>query len=436
MSPDPGALEQQRPGDLAVGDRVVVDIGPIAHGGHCVARHEGRVLFVRHALPGEEAVVVITEGRAGDRFLRADAVEIRRASPDRVEPPCAYAGPGGCGGCDFQHVTLPAQRHLKEAVVREQFAHLARLEVAPVVEELPGAPDGLGWRTRIEYAVGPDGTAGLRPHRSHDVIPIAECLIAADRILDSDVLQRDWEGQKAVDVVAPSASPLAVVPVPSALGREPTVREVVTTESFTQEFELSARGFWQVHPAAATRFVEVVLELLNPQPGDRCLDLYAGVGLFAAALADAVTPLGQVIAVESDREATAHAKANLAAHRHALVVAGRVDDLFGVARPKRRGSVERGQRPRKLRRSPLLPERADLVVLDPPRTGAGAGVVRSVAALGPRAIAYVACDPAALARDVATFGEQGYVLTGLRGFDAFPMTHHVECIALLAPARP
>ena len=420
-------------GELGVGDRVVVEVGPIDHGGHCVARHDGRVLFVRHALPGEELVVEVTEGKAGDRFLRADAVEIRRASPDRVAAPCPYAGPGRCGGCDFQHVALAAQRDLKAAVVREQFAHLARLEFDPVVEELPGAPDGLGWRTRIEYAVGPGGEAGLRPHRSHEVIPIAECLIADQRIQDADVLQRDWSGQSSVDVVAPSDSRPVVVPVPSAVGREPVVQESVVVGGFAHTFEVSARGFWQVHPAAAATFVEVVLGMLDPQPGDRCLDLYAGVGLFAAALADAVTPLGQVIAVESDREATLHAKANLTAYRHALVMPGRVDDLFGVARPKRRGSADRGQRQRKLRRSPLLPERADLVVLDPPRTGAGAGVVRALAGLRARAIAYVACDPAALARDTATFAEHGYTMTRLRCFDAFPMTHHVECIARFEP---
>ena len=148
-------------------------------------------------------------------------------------------------------------------------------------------------------------------------------------------------------------------------------------------------------------------------------------------MADAVTPLGQVIAVESDADACRHARGNLAAYRNALVVQGRVDDLFGVPRPKRRGAAgQRTSRTRKLRRSPLLPESADLVVLDPPRSGAGQSVCRVIAGLRPRAIAYVACDPAALARDAAYLLDQGYELGEVQAFDAFPMTHHFETIAL------
>ena len=176
-----------------------------------------------------------------------------------------------------------------------------------------------------------------------------------------------------------------------------------------------------------------VLEMLDPQPGERALDLYAGVGLFAYALAERVGPLGQVVAIESERRATAYARDNLAEHPQALVLDGRVDDLFGVARHERSGGRNRTRRrPRRATRGPLVPHTADVVVLDPPRIGAGADVVREIAGLRPRAIAYVACDPAALARDVATFVASGYALAGLRCFDAFPMTHHLECIALLA----
>ncbi len=428
----PGELS---PDDLVVGSEVVVEVGPIAHGGHCIARYAGRVLFVRHAIPGERVRARVTEGGPGDRFLRADAVAFEVASPDRVTPPCPYAGPAACGGCDFQHVDLARQRTLKGEVVREQFARLARLDVDVVVEAVPGDAAGLEWRTRVEYAVDPDGVVGLHRHRSHEVVPVRGCRTATAEVVAADVEARAWRGVEALDVVSAGGGHALVVPVPIRHA-VPVVTEGVAAQRFSGAFEVSARGFWQVHPGAAATFVDTVLELLDPQPGDRCLDLYAGVGLFAAALADAVTPLGQVIALEADATATGHAKANLAAYRQAVVVTGRVDDLFGVARPKRRGSAaDRGQRPRKLRRSPLLPERADLVVLDPPRTGAGAGVVGAIVGLRPRAVAYVACDPAALARDVATFGEQGYVLAGLRAFDAFPMTHHVECIALLRPGR-
>ncbi len=149
--------------ELTVGDEVVVESGPIAHGGFVVARHEGRVLFVRHTLPGERVRVRITEGGPGDRFLRADAVEVLEASPARVEPPCPYAGPGLCGGCDFQHVDVAEQRRLKASVVREQLQRLAHVEREVVVEPVPGDDNGLRWRSRTEFAVGADGRAGHAP---------------------------------------------------------------------------------------------------------------------------------------------------------------------------------------------------------------------------------------------------------------------------------
>ncbi|RZI86957.1 MAG: TRAM domain-containing protein, partial [Microbacterium sp.] len=165
----------------AVGDRVEATVGPVAHGGHMVARvpvdDTSVVVFVRHALPDERVVIEITD--VAKRFLRGDAVEILESSPDRVEAPCALSGPGLCGGCDFQHVDLPAQRKLKAAVVTEQLQRLAGLDVPVTVEAVKGAPDGLRWRTRMQYVGLPDGRHGLRKNHSHDVVPVADCLIAA-----------------------------------------------------------------------------------------------------------------------------------------------------------------------------------------------------------------------------------------------------------------
>ena len=419
------------PAALALGDVVRLDVGPVAHGGFCVARHEGRVVFVRHALPGERVNAQITEAREGQRFVRADCVEVLDASPHRVAPPCRYAAPGLCGGCDFQHAELSYQRDLKAAVVREQFSRLARQDVDVAVEPVPGDEAGLGWRTRVEFAVDDAGRAGLRGSRSHEVIPVESCLIADPRVLETGVLARDWSGEVAVDVAAPSEGEAVVVPVPSGEEDAPVVTERVGAQSFSGTFEVSARGFWQVHPGAAATFVDTVTGMLAPQPGETALDLYAGVGLFAAALAERVGESGKVVAVESDTEAVASAAGNLAAYPSVVVVRARVDDAFGVPRAHRSGPTRnRAQRARKLRRHPLLPLRADLVVLDPPRTGAGRDVAAQVAALGARAIAYVACDPSALARDTAFLAAAGYRLAGLRAFDAFPMTHHVECIAL------
>jgi tRNA/tmRNA/rRNA uracil-C5-methylase (TrmA/RlmC/RlmD family) len=421
---------------LAVGDEVEVDVTTIAHGGHCIARHEGQVLFVRHALPGERVLARVTETGAGERFVRADAVAVLSASPDRVTPPCPWSGPGRCGGCDLQHVSLPRQRQLKADVVREQFSRLARLDVDVTVEPVPGDDGGLDWRTRVEFAVGADGRAGLRRHRSHEIVAVDHCRIAAPGVDRLRVTGRTWPGTDAVDAVAPSVGDAVAVVVPG--GEAPLVRErVVVGAGGEREFTLSARGFWQVHPGAAQTFVDAVLEAAAPRAGERALDLYAGVGLFAAALARAVGPSGQVIAIESDAAACAHARDNLADLPQVAVLAARVDDAFGVPRPSRRGSSsQRGSRPRKPSRSTLVPASADVVVLDPPRTGAGKGVCAEIAAMAPRAVVYVACDPAALARDTAYFADLGYRLDTLRAFDAFPMTHHVECVALLTKSGP
>ena len=427
---------------LAVGDEVEVDVTAIAHGGHCIARHEGQVLFVRHTIPGERVVARVTETGAGERFVRADAVSVLTASPDRVTPPCPWAGPGRCGGCDLQHVALHRQRALKADVVREQLARLAHLEPRVEVEPVPGDAEGLDWRTRVEFAVDDEGRAGLRRHRSHDVVAIDHCRIAAPGIDLLRVTEGLWPGVEAVDTVAPSVGePLAVV-VPGPV--VPVVHERAeaswplddgTEQSLSRELEVSARGFWQVHPGAARTFVEAVMTVAGVRPGERALDLYAGVGLFASALALAAGPTGQVIAVESDPEAADHARENLGDQPNAAVLTARVDDAFGVARPSRRGSAkQRGSRPRKASRSALMPTAADVVVLDPPRTGAGRGVCTEIAALRPRVVVYVACDPAALARDTAYLADLGYRLDGLRAFDAFPMTHHVECVATFVPA--
>ncbi|MEO9151010.1 MAG: TRAM domain-containing protein, partial [Lapillicoccus sp.] len=385
--------------DPLVGTEVEVEVGPVAHGGHCVARHEGRVIFVRHALPGERVRVLVTEGRVKDSYLRGDAVAVLEAVPERVTPPCPYAGPGRCGGCDFQHVALSHQRVLKRAVVREQFRRLAGLEVDVEVEPVPGDEEGLRWRSRVEFAVDAQGRAGLRAHRSHDVIPLDDCLIAGHRVIESGVLGTTWTGCRGVDVVAADIPDDAVL-IPLPEGRVPRVGQRVVTPMWSGEFELQARGFWQVHPGAAPTFVTHVLAELDPRPGERALDLYAGVGLFALALADAVGEDGAVLAVEGDERAVDDGIANASGHPQVEFRAGSVDDVLAVLREQGIGT--------------------DLVVLDPPRTGAGRAVIEDLVTLGARAIAYVACDPAALARDTAYLLAGGYRLRSLRAFDAFP----------------
>ena len=396
---------------VAVGDQVEVDVGPVAHGGHCVARIDGRVVFVRHALPGERVRVTITEGGPDAKFLRADATEVLAASPDRVEPPCPYAGPGRCGGCDWQHATLAAQRALKAHVIMEQLHRLAGIDRDVLVQPLPGDHDGLGWRTRLQFAVGPDSRPGLRRHRSHEVVQIDRCLIAHPGVEETGVLHRRWRGREAVEVVVGAAAAALVLADGQTESGRTGRRAAVTEVALGRRWRVSGSGFWQVHPAAADTLASAVLRLLEPREGEHALDLYSGVGLFSAALALAVGDTGSVVAVESGVDAVGDARRNLHDLPAVRLVEAQVEEWL---------------------RRPGLP-RADLVVLDPPRSGARRPVVERVARLAPRAIAYVACDPAALARDLAYFRDEGYRLVELEAYDLFPMTHHVECVALLRP---
>ena len=397
-----------------------LEVGGPGHGGFCVARAEGRVVFVRHALPGETVCALVTED-GGKSFCRADAVEVIVASPDRVTPPCPHAGPGRCGGCDWQHASASAQRRLKAEVVREQFHRLARIDLdLDEVEALPGCL--LSWRTRVSYAVGPDGAVGLHRHRSNEIEPVTSCPLGVPEVADA---RRPPPGATGIEAVrgdgddgGAEVTVLAHRPGPGrqARGRRPPDRvrvvegpEIVHHRLGTRVFAHAAAGFWQVHPHALESFAGAVLEAVAPEPGETALDLYAGAGPLTAALAEAVGPDGRVLGLESTATAVADAAGNLADLPWAQVRRARVD-------------------PGTLR---ALDVRPDVVVLDPPRAGAGADTMRAILDLEPRAIGYVSCDPATLARDVAVATGRGWTLLRLRAFDAFPMTHHIECVATL-----
>jgi tRNA/tmRNA/rRNA uracil-C5-methylase (TrmA/RlmC/RlmD family) len=396
-----------------------LEIGDPTHGGACVARHEGRVVFVRHTLPGELVRARVTA--VARTFAHADAVEVLRASPDRVTPPCLLAGPGKCGGCDSQHVSVSAQRRNKGMVVAEQLHRIAGIARNVNVEELPGNADGLGWRTRQRYAVDSAGVVGFRAHRSRRVVPVNQCLLSHPNVEKTGVTRRRWEGAAEVMVTAAGTPPQTVVAVRRAAGsgvRPVRVSgpSVVTEQAAGRQWSVAASGFWQVHPAAADTLAGVVVEALDPRPGESALDLYGGVGVFGGVLAQRLGATGRLVIVEANAEACRHARMNLAdlsaeETPHVDVVCATVDQALSA--------------------QSSLPHIVDVVVLDPPRSGAGRSVVMAITAKKPRSVAYVSCDAATLARDVAVFVQQGYQLTALRVFDAFPMTSHVECVALL-----
>lgn len=427
-----------------------VTVGPPAHGGHCVARVDGRVVFVRHSAPGEVVDVRLSEAGEGRRFWRGDAVVVHEPSPDRVPSRWPEAGPGGVGGGELAHLTLPAQRRWKAEVVRDalrrighlELDHLGPLVVRPLGED--DARDGLGTRTRIDLVLDADSRPGMFRHRSHDVQALTQMPLAVPAIADLDLFAPGrWDGLRPgtrIDVVAPSVGrPVLLAdgrpvdpdrparrvgPAPAARrgrrgrrGAAPArvgVRERVTSTLGELSYRVDAAGFWQVHRDAPVTLVEAVLAAAAPEPGQRVVDLYAGAGLLTLPLALAVGERGRVDAVEVDERAVRDAKRNLHAAPQAVLHAAAVS-APGVAGLAQEGGV-------------------DTVVLDPPRSGAGTAVMAALAGLRPRRIVYVACDPAALARDLRAAVDHGYVVTALTGYDLFPHTHHVECVAVLEPA--
>ncbi|RMB60092.1 class I SAM-dependent RNA methyltransferase [Tessaracoccus antarcticus] len=367
----------------------------VAHGGSVVGMTDDKVVFVTGGLPGELVVVDITEH--SQRFDRGRVLEVVEPVAGRVTPPCPIAE--RCGGCDWQHASPELQLDLKTAVVAEQLHRLAGITWEGRVQAV--APT-TGWRTRMRYAVDDAGRVGLRARRSHDVVPLPEqgCLVAAPGP-DLAELTRMAAGAESLEVVV-SDDGVSVLADGVRLRGGAVVHQSVSGHRFA----VDAGGFWQVHPRAAQVLTDAVLHGLRPTTGETALDLYCGVGLFAAPLAAAGC---DVLGIEGSRRAIVRARMNVPGARF---VAGSLEKSLAS-----------------------LPPRADVVVLDPPRKGAGATVVKAIARLRPRAIAYVACDPSALGRDLSTFASLGFEPTSIEAFDLFPMTHHVECVAILEPTN-
>jgi len=317
---------------------------------------------------------------------------------------------------------------LKAQVVREQFQRIAGLDVTALLREVEELPGGLlGWRTRTAFAVDGAGRLGLRRHRSHDVEAVDACPLGVPGVGDHPALRRNWPGYHEVAATQGGDGTTTLLGYRSRSRRASRrhgadVIDVLEGAARLHhhvgehDFAVDAAGFWQVHPGAAPALAGAMLSGLRPQPGDVVLDLYAGAGLFAVLLGEAVAGAGRVVAVEGSRQAAADARNNLRS------IGGLRADVW-----PHQVSVATITR---LQAAGVDP---DLVVLDPPRAGAGPDVIRAILATGPRAVGYVSCDPATLARDVGAAGNAGWRLGELRAFDAFPMTHHVECVAILTP---
>jgi len=411
---------------LSAGDRpaeLTLTTGPAANGGSCVARHDGRVVFVRHALPGETVRVRLTGGATpSTSYWTGDAVEILEPAPGRIESLCPIAGVDGAGCCDLAFAEPATARRLKGAVVANQLERLGGYrwrDESEAIAEPVGEAGPTGWRTRVRLATSDDGQAGFHRFHSDELVHRLDCAQLPDGLL-ADLAHERWPGSAQIHVAVDSDGARHVaVSQRRAGGRRGSDRGRTATRVVDGAYEAVQRvagrtwqipvtAFWQAHRDAPDCYAGLVGEWAQLSAGMTAWDLYGGAGIFAATMAAAVGDTGRVLTVDTSR-------ASARAAREALADLGAVTVLTDSVR--RALTAQR--------------QRADVAVLDPPRTGAGREVIDLLAAAGVPRIIHIGCEAASFARDIGLYQARGYRVEDLRVFDSFPLTHHVECVAVL-----
>jgi tRNA/tmRNA/rRNA uracil-C5-methylase (TrmA/RlmC/RlmD family) len=384
--------------------------GPAANGGSCVARHDGRVVFVRYALPGEVVMARVTEERG--RHWHAEVVEVVEPSPDRVDSLCPIAGVDGAGCCDLAFVTPEAARRLKGDVVGNQLGRIGGHDWAGVAEEV-GSAGPMGWRTRVRLDTTADGRAGFHRYHSSDLVTELACAQEPATMLDGLDGSR-WPPGSELHVALDDDGQRHVVRSGPRNSRTAATQVVEGNYEATQRvgerlWRVPVTAFWQAHRDAARVYSGLIAEWAQLSRGMAAWDLYGGAGVFAAVLADAVGESGHVLTVDTSRGSSRAARAALADLSQVSVVTDSVRRALG------------GQS-----------RRVDVAVLDPPRTGAGREVIDLLHAADVPRIIHIGCEAASFARDVGLYLGHGYAVEELRVFDSFPLTHHVECVAVLS----
>ncbi len=377
----------------------------LAYQGAAIGRENGRVVFAEYGIPGEDVVVAIERDRKDHSLGRV--VEVRAASPDRIDPPCPYFGV--CGGCQWQHIRYERQLELKRHVVRQQLRRIGKFEDPPVSPTVP-SPQPYGYRNHARFSVDGNGHLGYisRPGHGYRFIRIDQCLIMHPAI--NQVLQR-VQGKAFVKhqlMVRYGVNTGSLLVHPDVSAIDPTIP---SGQPFYEEallghrFRISTSSFFQTNTGVAERLVELVLERIAPTGRETVVDAYAGVGTFAAFLAPRVA---RVIGIEEAPSAVNDARVNLEAFDNVEYVLAKVEQVLGK-----------------------LAVRPDVVILDPPRVGCAPEAITGVLMLRPPKLIYVSCDPATLARDLRKLCDGGYRLVDVTPLDMFPQTYHIESVATL-----
>ena len=413
----------------------------MAQGGEAVGRDDsGRVVFVPYAIAGEEVVVEIVEEKKN--YARARLVEIVTPSPARVTPQCEHfvvqpppqpspdnvRGGRDCGGCQWQHIAYDAQLKFKMEIVREQFARIGKIMDAPVRDAI-GMVEPWRYRNNVQFQLDDAGRLCFRMFESHNLVPIRECHIIHP-LLDEMFRALELEGADFGEVILRAgtrtgekllilegrddAPPEISVDEPVSIAYRtprgenlPLVgKDALHEELRGRSFRVSPSSFFQVNTLMAETLVELVERYLAPRPSDILLDAFGGVGTFGLLLASHVA---RVIEIEEAPDAVADAKANAVELANVEFQRGKVEDVL-----------------------PKLKSKIDLVVADPPRAGIAPAALAAIIAKHPRAIAYVSCDPATLARDARQLVDGGYRLIEVQLVDLFPQTYHIESVSWFA----
>lgn len=427
-----------------------VEIERYADQGRCVAHLDGRVVFVRFALPGERVHILVDEPHnRKDRFWTAEVTEVLKASPDRVEPVWPLAGPlawgGGVGGADLVHVSLPGQLAWKKTVIEDQMRRLGHVEVSVPVHRLPEdeAEGGLHWRTRLDLVADEEGHPSMRRRESHQRVALTDMPIASQRLLDiaaaEDLWNRRFDPNDHIRISVPEPRSLAredkdnyaiVLNGKVISGRRHLLERVLPSNpaslddgSHTQfdsfDYTVDAEGFWQVHRCAPTVLAQAVVNALMASGADQAStlwDFYSGSGLFTLPMA-AFFPQAQVLSIEGAPIAVKNARKNISQAGLGKLITALEGDVSKTIRSLTAHGHAQLTKP-------------DIILLDPPRAGSGRKVCQQMAESGAKAIIYVSCDVTNLARDTAYLTEAGYHISDIQAYDIYPMTHHVETVAL------